>query len=84
MTLAGNIKFGKFRLTPNANQVAVELAAASASHGLKTIVFVNTKQDAVTVARDISASLAVQVDVTPVEQERWDALKRPFRKGLSG
>lgn len=75
VTLAGNIKFGKFRLTPNANQVAVELAAASASHGLKTIVFVNTKQDAVTVARDISASLAVQVDVTPVEQERWDALK---------
>lgn len=75
VTLAGNIKYGPLRLTPNANQVSVELAAASASHGLKTIVFVNTKQDAVTVARDISALLGLQLDVTPAEQERWDALK---------
>lgn len=75
VTLAGTIKYGPLRLTPNANQVSVELAAASASHGLKTIVFVNTKQDAVTVARDISTFLGLQLDVTPAEQERWDALE---------
>ena len=75
VTLAGNIKYGALRLTPNANQVAVELAVAAAKRGLKTIVFVNTKRDAVSAASDISEMLANKIEITPIEQERWDALE---------
>lgn len=74
VTLAGNIGFGSLRVTPNSNQVAVSLAAAAARRGLKTIVFVNTKNDAVKVARDISVQLETEVVPTDVEQARWDAL----------
>lgn len=73
--LAGHIKYGRLQLTPNANQVAVELAAAAATRGLKTIVFVNTKRDASSVAEDISKQLGAPVNVSAIEQERWDALK---------
>lgn len=75
VTLAGHIKYGSLQFTPNANQVAVELAAAAATRGLKTIVFVNTKRDAVSVANDISRLLSRQVDIAEVEKERWDALE---------
>jgi len=75
VTLSGHIKYGPLQLTPNANRVAVELAAAAAERGLKTIVFVNTKRDAVAVANEISNLLSHQVDISPVEQERWDALE---------
>ncbi len=74
VTLAGNIRFGPLRVTPNANQVAVDLAAAAASRGLKTIVFVNTKNDAVRVAGDVSTKLGTEVVPTEMEQARWDAL----------
>ncbi|GFM30267.1 DEAD/DEAH box helicase [Novosphingobium sp. PY1] len=73
--LGGHLKYGPLQLTPNANQVAVELAGAAAARGLKTIVFVNTKRDAISVANDISGILPLQLDISPVEQERWDALK---------
>lgn len=75
VSLAGHIKYGPLQLTPNANQVAVELAVVAAMRGLKTIVFVNTKRDAVSVAKDISGLLVDQVDISPIEQERWDALE---------
>jgi len=75
VTLAGHIKYGPLQLTPNANQVAVELAVAAATRGLKTIVFVNTKRDAVSVANAISARVAGQIEISPIEQERWDALE---------
>lgn len=74
VSLAGNIRFGSLRVTPNSNQVAVDLAAAAATRGLKTIVFVNTKNDAVRVAKDISAKLDSEVVPTDVEQARWEAL----------
>ncbi|WP_422343428.1 DEAD/DEAH box helicase [Parasphingorhabdus sp.] len=74
VTLAGNINYGSLRVTPNSNQVAVDLAAAAAGRGLKTIVFVNTKNDAVKVAKDISEQLATQLAPTDAEQARWDAL----------
>jgi superfamily II DNA/RNA helicase len=75
VTLTGNIRFGRLQLTPNANHVAVELAAAAAKQGLKTIVFVNTKRDAVSVAKQISSLLSQEVEITPIEQVRWDALE---------
>ena len=74
VVLGGNIKFGALRATPNANQVAVNLSAAAASRGLKTIVFVNTKNDAVKVAKDVSAQLKMEVVPTEFEQAHWDAL----------
>lgn len=72
--LSGHIRNGPLLFTPNANQVAVQLAAAAAARGLKTIVFVNTKRDAASVAKDISERLGREVHPTEMEKERWKAL----------
>jgi len=72
--LAGDLKYG-FRLLPNANQIAASLAVTAARSGLKTIVFVNTKSDAVSTAKEISSQLGEALEPTEAEQERWDALK---------
>lgn len=73
--LSGDNKYGPIYLKPNANQVAVQLATSAARSGLKSIVFVNTKNDAVSVAREISLQLNEAVDPTEAEQARWDALQ---------
>jgi superfamily II DNA/RNA helicase len=75
VSLSGDNKHGPIHLKPNANQVAVHLAVAAAKSGLKSIVFVNTKNDAVSVAREISTHLDEAVEPTEAEQERWDALQ---------
>jgi superfamily II DNA/RNA helicase len=75
VALTGDNKYGPIRLTPNANQVAVRLAVAAATNGLKSIVFVNTKNDAVSTAGDISAHLGAAIDATEPEKERWEALR---------
>lgn len=75
VALAGDIKNGPLRLKPNANHVAAKLAISATRSGLKTIVFVNTKNDAVSVALEISDELNEKIDVTQSEQERWDALE---------
>lgn len=75
--LAGKLERGSsIRLTPNANHVAASIASSAASNGLKTIVFVNTKKDAVKVARDISQSMEKKsIDPNASEQLRWNALE---------
>lgn len=73
--LSGDIKYNRIDVKPNANQVAVHLAVSAARHGLKSIVFVNTKNDAVAVARDTAAQLGEPLTATATEQERWDALQ---------
>lgn len=73
--LAGNIRYGPLRVTPNANQVAASLAISAAKNGLKSIVFVNTKQDATTVAKNIAEALSGEVVANEAEQERWQALE---------
>jgi hypothetical protein len=73
--LTGDIKHGPVRLKPNANHVASKLAVSAARSGLKTIVFVNTKNDAVSVSDSISTELKEAISSTRPEQERWDALK---------
>jgi superfamily II DNA/RNA helicase len=73
--LGGSVKYARLDLKPNANQVAVRLAISAARNGLKSIVFVNTKNDAVNVAGDISAELQEAISATPAESDRWDALK---------
>jgi hypothetical protein len=64
------------RLTPNANEVAVHLAVAASNAGLKSIVFVNTKADAITVAATISEKIGEVVRPTELEDARWQALEK--------
>jgi replicative superfamily II helicase len=73
--LSGDNKFGPIYLKPNANQVAVCLAVAAAGNGLKTIVFVNTKNDAISTSRNIAAQLGEAIEATEIERERWEALQ---------
>jgi hypothetical protein len=75
VTLSGDIKFNKIRLTPNANQVAARLAVSAARNGLKTIVFVNTKAYAVSTAHEVSIQLADPLKPTELEKVIWDALE---------
>jgi hypothetical protein len=76
VTLAGAIWGNSVRLTPNANEVAVHLAVAASKTGLKSIVFVNTKADAITVAAAISKKITDQVKPTEFENGRWEALEK--------
>jgi hypothetical protein len=78
VTLAGAPWGTTVRLTPNANEVAVTLAVSASKAGLKSIVFVNTKADAIGVANAISSKLGTAVDPTQWEQARWDALAAEF------
>ena len=73
--LVGSIERGPLNLKPNANQVAARLASTASLRKLKTIVFVNTKRDAVSVAREIAIELGAQISATEAESERWDALE---------
>jgi hypothetical protein len=75
VSLAGNVKYGQLRLTPNANEVSAAIAVGAARNGLKTIVFVNTKADSASTAREIAGQLDGNVAPSKDEQGRWDALK---------
>jgi len=75
--LAGKLQNGRsIRLTPNANSVASKIASVGASQGLKTIVFVNTKKDAIKVAKDISELIGEKVEPTEDEEKRWKILEQ--------
>ncbi len=74
--LAGKIEYGpSVRLTPNSNEVAARIAAAAAPKGLKTIIFVNTKNDAVKVAGDVANLINESIEPTEHEALRWKALE---------
>lgn len=74
--LAGLLEEGSsVRLTPNANGVAASIAAAGAAKGLKTIIFVNTKNDAVKVADNVAKLLNEPVEPTDYEALIWKALE---------
>jgi len=73
--LSGTIWGSSIRLTPNANEVATHLAVAASKAGLKVIVFVNTKTDAITVASDISDEINDRIEPTEFEDARWKALE---------
>ena len=75
VNLAGNIKYGQLRLTPNANEVSAAIAVGAAKNDLKTIVFVNTKANSASTAREIADQLDSNVAPSKDEQSRWDALK---------
>ena len=74
--LAGALEHGSsVRLTPNANVVSGKIAAAAAAHGLKTILFVNTKSHAVKVANDVSGLIRGKIKATEEEYSMWTALE---------
>lgn len=76
VNLAGNLEYGPgVRITPNANTVSASIAAVAASQGLKTIVFVNTRNDAVKVARDVANFLDETIEPNKHEASRWRALE---------
>lgn len=74
LPLAGAPYNQTVRLTPNVNTVATHLTVAAVKYGLKCIVFVNKKADALNVAKQISVALSTSLKPTEREQVRWDAL----------
>lgn len=74
LQLAGSLGKGSIWATPNANGIAVNIAVSANASGLKTIVFVNTKADAVGTARHIADELGQVVLLNESEQALWEAL----------
>lgn len=74
LPLKGGMNRFKIRATPNANQTAAAIALNAVATGLKTIIFVNTKADAVRTAESISKELE-EIDLVPEEQTLLDALE---------
>lgn len=73
--LIGKIgKYGRVRITPNANKVATQIALNAKNAGLKTIIFVNTKDDAVSTSRDIANKSEETIDLDEFESRLWDSL----------
>lgn len=71
--LAGTLYPNGIGVTPNANHVAAVLAEKACKTGLKTIIFVNTKAHAVSVAGDIAEGLD-PVALNANERELLDAI----------
>jgi DEAD/DEAH box helicase len=72
--LAGGFDNGAIWASPNANQTAATIAVNANNSGLKTIVFVNTKADAVRTARKIASDLGQVIALNESESALWDAL----------
>lgn len=73
--LGGNLsRYGGVWVTPNANKVAAKIATRANKANLKTIIFVNTKDDAVSTSRSISSELEedgkVELNTTEVELQK--------------
>lgn len=72
--LAGGFGGGSIWANPNANETAAAIAINAHASGLKTIVFVNTKADAVGTARKIAGRIEKAITLTETERLLWDAL----------
>ncbi|MED2010908.1 DEAD/DEAH box helicase [Brevibacillus borstelensis] len=72
--LTGKLKHGRTRVTPNANEIAANIAIRADMAGLKTIVFVNTKDDAVSTSRKIANNLEGTVELNKTESDLWESL----------
>lgn len=74
LPLKGGVNRFKIWATPNANQTAAAIAINAVATGLKTIIFVNKKADAVGTAEIISKQLTA-TELIPEEQLLLDALE---------
>ena len=73
LPLAGSINQYGLNITPNANKIAAAIARTASATGLKTIVFVNKKADAVRTAADIAESIG-PLPLTPDETKLLEAI----------
>ena len=74
LPLKGGVNQFKIWATPNANQTAAAIAVNAVETGLKSIIFVNKKADAVGTAENISKQLKT-TELIPEEQLLLDALE---------
>lgn len=74
LPLAGSLIRDGIRARPNANKTAAAIGLNAVRAGLKTMIFVNTKRDAVGTAALIDAALE-RVDLDADEQALLDALE---------
>lgn len=80
--LGGGFRDGSIWASPNANEIAATIAVNADKSSLKTIVFVNTKADAVRTARKIARELDQTIVLTEGESELWEALVLELGGGL--
>ncbi|MGQ0589819.1 MAG: DEAD/DEAH box helicase [Sphingosinicella sp.] len=73
LALAGGFNGSDIWVTPNANHTAASIALNACRTGLKTIVFVNKKADAVSTAAEIARALD-KVTLVPAEEKLVDAV----------
>jgi hypothetical protein len=67
-------RYRSIRLSPNANKIAAKVAIHADNAGLKTIIFVNKKDDAVSTSREIASNLGGTVELNKFESELYDSL----------
>ncbi|MDF2858564.1 MAG: hypothetical protein K0Q87_4415, partial [Neobacillus sp.] len=73
--LTGKLRRYGITVSPNVNKVAANIAIRANIAGLKTIIFVNTKDDAVSTSRIIAGNLGGTVELNKFESEVWESLK---------
>lgn len=61
-------------ISPNANQVAAQIASKATEANLKTIVFVNKKNDAVSTSKKISELFGNKIELNDLETKLWNSL----------
>lgn len=66
---------GKWGPTPNANQVAAQIATNAARAGLKSIIFVQQADHAVSTASAIAPALSGVTALVATEQRLWDEVQ---------
>ncbi|MBO2945269.1 DEAD/DEAH box helicase [Paenibacillus sp. F411] len=76
LQLAGTLgRYGGVRVSPNANKIAAQITIQAGMAGLKTIIFVNTKDDAVRTSRNIGSNLGGTIELNQSESELWEGLR---------
>lgn len=73
--LAGKLdRHKRIRISPNANKVAAQIALSANGAKLKTIIFVNTKDDAISTSRNIDDKCGEIIELDKSERKLWDSL----------
>src|SRR5690606_22173181 len=71
---AGRSKGGNWYLTPNGNETSSAIAAAAASAGMKTLVFVQTTVFCESCVKDYPARVAASQITLTEEEQKWRTL----------
>jgi hypothetical protein len=71
---AGRSKGGNWYLTPNGNETSCAIAAAAASAGMKTLVFVQTTVFCESCVKDYPARVAASQITLTEEEQKWRTL----------